>query len=98
MSASILSSVLPNNLAHSGKVDAINDVAMKLEAAFLAEMLKSAGLGETSRSFGGGAGEEQYSSFLVRTQSEEIARAGGIGLAELIFAQLMEADRSDETQ
>ncbi len=34
---------------------ALHAAAEKLEAAFLAEMLKSAGLGKTSDSFGGGA-------------------------------------------
>jgi Rod binding domain-containing protein len=62
--------------------------AEKLEAAFLAEMLKSAGVGKTPTAFGGGAGEDQFASFLRQAQAEEMARAGGIGLAEALFQSL----------
>ena len=68
----------------------LREAAEKLEASFLAEMLKSAGLSQSSGGFGGGAGEEQFSSFLIRAQADEIARAGGIGLAETLFNALME--------
>lgn len=64
--------------------------AEKLEASFLAEMLKSAGLGKTREADGGGAGEDQFSSFLVMAQAEEMVSAGGIGLAEALFEALKE--------
>ncbi|MFC4668010.1 rod-binding protein [Seohaeicola nanhaiensis] len=64
--------------------------AVELEASFLAEMLKSAGLGQTRDAFGGGAGEDQFGSFLIREQARLIARVGGIGLAETLFNALME--------
>ncbi len=66
--------------------------AVELEATFLAEMLKSAGLGDTGGGFGGGPGEAQFSSLLVREQANQIARAGGVGLAETFFHALKEAD------
>lgn len=69
---------------------AMREAATQLEANFLAEMLKSAGLGETSESFGGGVGEDQFSSFLVRAQAEHIAQSGGVGLAETFFNALKE--------
>lgn len=59
--------------------------AQALEAQFLAEMLKSAGLGEARDAFGGGIGEEQFASFLRGEQATAMARNGGIGLAESIF-------------
>lgn len=71
---------------------AIREAAVELEAAFLAEMLRAAGLGETRGTFGGGVGEDQFGSFLVRAQAEELARAGGVGLAETIFNALMEKE------
>lgn len=71
-------------------VSALREAATDLEAAFLAEMLKSAGLGESRDGFGGGAGEDQFGSFLVRAQAQEMAKAGGIGLAETLFNALME--------
>lgn len=78
----------------SPKDQALRAAAEKLEASFLAEMLKNAGLGKTQSQFGGGVGEEQFSSFLVRAQAEEIAKSGGLGLAEHIFEALKE--RTDE--
>ena len=69
---------------------ALRAAAEKLEASFLAEMLKSAGLGKTSGHFGGGAGEDQFASFLVQEQAMQMVRAGGIGLTETLFQSLKE--------
>ncbi|MEL6920296.1 MAG: rod-binding protein [Pseudomonadota bacterium] len=69
---------------------ALRQAAQKLEATFLAEMLKSAGLGESPDTFGGGSGEDQFASFLVQAQAEEMVKAGGIGLAESIYESLKE--------
>lgn len=68
----------------------LKNAAIELEAAFLAEMLKSAGLGKTRQSFGGGAGEDQFSSMLVQHQAQQLARSGGVGLSEILFKSLME--------
>jgi peptidoglycan hydrolase FlgJ len=70
--------------------DKLRDASEKLEAAFLAEMLKSAGFGKTSEQFGGGTGEDQFSSFFVQAQAEKMVEAGGIGLAEQLFETLKE--------
>lgn len=64
------------------------EAAQKLEATFLAEMLKAAGLGDMNDAFGGGIGEEQFKSFLTEAQAEEMVKAGGIGLAESLFNAL----------
>ena len=69
---------------------AMRDAAQKLEASFLAEMLKAAGVGEQIEGWGGGAGEEQFASFLRQAQADEMARAGGIGLAEGLFEAMKE--------
>jgi len=69
----------------AGRDAKLMDAAQALEAGFLAEMLKSAGLGESRSEFGGGLGEEQFSSFLRQAQAEEMAQRGGIGLAEALF-------------
>ncbi|MEM6886510.1 MAG: rod-binding protein [Pseudomonadota bacterium] len=69
---------------------ALRQVAQELEASFLAEMLKSSGLGKAGGSFTGGAGEDQFSSFLVDEQAKQIVAAGGLGLAESIFESLKE--------
>jgi len=72
------------------EIAALRDAAAALEATFLGEMLKTAGLGETPASFGGGAGEEQFASFLRDEQANAMVEAGGIGLAEAIFRSLVE--------
>ena len=61
----------------------------KLEAQFLAEMLKSAGLGKARGDFGGGAGEEQFSGFLTAQYADATVAAGGIGLSEAIYRSLL---------
>ncbi|PUB11790.1 rod-binding protein [Yoonia sediminilitoris] len=63
----------------------LRDAAQKMEATFLAEMLKSAGVGAPRQSFGGGAGEDQFASFLREAQAAEMVKAGGIGLAQALF-------------
>ena len=70
--------------------DPMREAAIALEATFLAEMLKSAGLGRGADAFGGGAGEDQFASFLLHEQATAMARAGGIGLAETIHLALRE--------
>ncbi|MGJ8582721.1 MAG: rod-binding protein [Marinosulfonomonas sp.] len=72
----------------SAKDLALWKTAQKLEANFLAEMLKSSGLGAVSDSFGGGAGEEQFGSFLRHAQADLMVQAGGIGLAQSLFEAL----------
>ncbi len=64
--------------------------AVELEATFLAEMLKSAGLGKSRGSINGGAGEDQFSSILVQQQARHLAQAGGIGLSEMFFKAMTE--------
>ncbi len=73
--------------ANSGDAS-LRAAAEALEANFLAEMLKSTGLGNSGSEFGGGVGEEQFNSFLVQAQAKEIAASGGLGLAEHLFEAL----------
>lgn len=69
---------------------AMRDAAQKLEANFLAEMLKAAGVGEQIEGWGGGVGEDQFASFLRQAQAEEMAKTGSIGLAQGLFEALKE--------
>lgn len=66
----------------------LREAAQELEAAFLAEMLRHGGLGAPRQDFGGGHGEDQFSSFLRTEQARELAAGGGIGLAESLFNAL----------
>ena len=67
---------------------ALHVAAAKLEAGFLAEMLKSAGVGKSREAFGGGAGEDQFGDFMVAEQARMMVAAGGIGLSEQLFEAL----------
>jgi peptidoglycan hydrolase FlgJ len=72
--------------------DLLMSKAEELEASFLAEMLAHSGLGERSGDFGGGQGEAQFASFLRQEQARLIVESGGLGLAELIFNSMVEAE------
>lgn len=72
--------------------DPLWKAAQKLEQSFLSEMLKSAGLGAMKSEFGGGIGEDQFSSYLREAQAGAMVEAGGIGLAEQLFRALQEAE------
>lgn len=73
--------------ARGGPTD-LRAAADKLEAAFLSEMLKAARFGEPPPDFGGGLGEDQFTSFLRDAQAEAMVAAGGIGLAERLYRSL----------
>jgi len=69
--------------------DEIRRVAQEFESVFLAEMLSpmfealdTNGLG------GGGMGEEMFRPMLVQRYAESIAKAGGVGVADYIIAEL----------
>jgi len=68
----------------------LKSASVELEATFLAEMLRAAGMDKTRQSFGGGAGEDQFASFLLQQQARQMAQAGGIGLSEMLFNAMME--------
>ncbi|WP_420014277.1 rod-binding protein [Sulfitobacter sediminis] len=59
-------------------------------------MLKSAGFGAAREAFGGGAGEDQFASFLVLEHTRQIVRAGGIGLSESIYEALKEHENDGQ--
>lgn len=78
-----------------GRAEQLRTVAEEFEAAFLAEMLKSAGFGKAREQFGGGVGEDAFASFIVREQATRMVAAGGIGLAEHIHAALLAHETGD---
>ncbi len=72
--------------------DALWSAAQSLEATFLSEMLKSAGVGAPRDSFGGGAGEASFAGFLTNEFAASLAESGGIGLAESIYKSLVQQE------
>lgn len=85
MSLSPIAAITPQSPVQTAP---LRRAAEELEVAFLTEMLKSAGLGQTAGAFGGGAGEEQFASFLREEHARQMVDAGGIGLAERIFESM----------
>lgn len=59
-------------------------VAQQLEQAFLEEMLKYAGPGALEGSFSGGAGEEQFTSFLTREHAAALSERLDLGFGRMI--------------
>ena len=84
----MINPVSPSPVAMHNKDEQLRELATKLEANFLAEMLKSAGFGAARDGFGGGIGEEQFASFVVQNHAQKLAETGGVGLAENIFQSL----------
>jgi Rod binding domain-containing protein len=78
------------------KTEKLKELATDLEASFLAEMLKSAGFGKVSEDYGGGIGEEQFSSFAIENHARKLAESGGIGLAEHIFKSLQGTQNNEQ--
>lgn len=74
------------------QINPLREKAAELETAFLAEMLGHAGLGAAKDGFGGGIGEEQFSSFLRQEQAAAMVKAGGIGLTEILFRAMSNSD------
>lgn len=73
---------------NSAGPSSLRRAAETLESAFLSEMLKSAQIFKASQLMGGGAGEEQFTSFLADEHARAIVERGGIGLADVIEARL----------
>ena len=61
----------------------IKETAKKFESSFLSVMLQQMFEGvKTDGPFGGGAGEEQFRSFMTEAMAKQMTNAGGIGLAD----------------
>jgi peptidoglycan hydrolase FlgJ len=67
----------------------VRRVAEEFEAVFLAEMLAPMFESlDTDTLGGGGMGERMFRPMLVERYAEAIARAGGVGVADYIVAEL----------
>lgn len=77
----ITPSISPTNHPSTRDSRVISD---GLEKAFLAEMLKYAGPKPMEGTFGGGIGEEQFSSLMTDTYADALAKRLDLGLASKI--------------
>ena len=74
----------------------LHNTAEEFEAIFLGLMLQQAGLGQARETYGGGAGEDAFSSMLADQQARALAAQGGLGLAEPIYQALLRAEGSHD--
>lgn len=74
----------------------LRQTAEAFEASFLAQMLKPMFDGLSSEApFGGGHGEETWRGFLVEAMAGQMARSGGIGLADHVMAEMIRLQGAD---
>jgi flagellar protein FlgJ len=68
----------------------MRETAEAFEASFLSQMLKPMFEGlETDGMFGGGEAEGQWRSFMIDAMAKQTVKAGGIGLADQVVAQML---------
>lgn len=64
--------------------------AQDFESQFISSMFQSMFKGlKTDETFGGGQGEEMFRSLLVDQYSQEMAKSGGIGLADTVYSEII---------
>ncbi|GAA0635705.1 rod-binding protein [Brevundimonas lenta] len=68
----------------------MRETANAFEASFLSQMLKPMFEGlQTDGMFGGGEAEGQWRSFMIDAMAKQTVKAGGIGLADQVVAQML---------
>lgn len=68
----------------------MRETAEAFEASFLSQMLKPMFEGlKTDGDFGGGEGEATWRSFMIDAMAKQTVKAGGIGLADQVVAQML---------
>jgi Rod binding domain-containing protein len=76
--------------SRSATPEQMRNTAEEFEVSFLAAMLQPvfAAL-PTDGPFGGGEGEATFRSFMVEAMARQAVRAGGIGLADRVQAEML---------
>lgn len=91
-------SLAPNLLAPSPGATAselarradIQKTAQDFEASFLSIMLAQMFEGvETEAPFGGGHGEKMFKSFMTEAFGKQMAKTGGIGIADVVAKEML---------
>ncbi len=77
--------------------DKMRETAEAFEASFLSQMLKPMFEGlSTEAPFGGGEAEGTWRGFLVDAMAKQTVKAGGIGLADQVVAQMLKMQEAQE--
>ena len=70
--------------------DRMRETAEAFEASFVAQMLRPMFEGiSTEAPFGGGEAEATWRGFLIDEMGKQVARAGGIGVADHVMTQMI---------
>lgn len=83
----------------SGRATArMRETAEAFEASFLSQMMKPMFEGlSTEAPFGGGEAEGTWRGFLVEAMAKQTVKAGGIGLADQVVAQMLKMQEAGES-
>lgn len=77
--------------------DKMRKTAEDFEASFLSQMLKPMFEGlSTDGMFGGGEAEGTWRGFLVDAMARQTVKAGGVGLADQVVAQMIKMQEAQE--
>ncbi|MFA4892635.1 rod-binding protein [Brevundimonas sp.] len=83
--------------ANPGVTDRMRETAENFEATFLAQMMKPMFEGlSTEAPFGGGEAEGTWRSFMIEAMAKQTVKAGGIGLADQVVAQMLKMQEAQE--
>jgi Rod binding domain-containing protein len=75
----------------------MRETAEAFEASFLSQMLKPMFDSlSTEAPFGGGEAEGTWRGFLVEAMAKQTVKAGGIGLADQVVAQMLKMQQAGE--
>lgn len=65
------------------------EAAQSFEAAVLSTLMQSMFEGVDAGAFGGGKGEAQFKSMLVDAFAKQVARSGGLGVADQVGREML---------
>jgi Rod binding domain-containing protein len=75
----------------------MRETAEQFEASFLSQMLKPMFEGlKTDGPFGGGDAEATWRSFMIDAMAKQTVKAGGVGLADTVVAQMLKMQEAQE--
>jgi peptidoglycan hydrolase FlgJ len=78
-------------IADTKNPEKVKEAAQDFEAFFVARSFEDmfAGL-DTDPMFGGGEGEEMFKTFLMQEYGKSVAKAGGIGISDMVQRELLQ--------
>jgi Rod binding domain-containing protein len=94
--ASSAISATPPDADDAARRTAMRAAAVEFEAVFLSQMLDHAGVGRSPGAMGGGAGEDGFRGMMLAEQGRQMARAGGVGLADHVYRAMLRSEGMDD--